>query len=127
MKRSMQYSATKIFVAPLPGFTLSGKIHRVVPQRNKKYTIIVVVAVVYNNISAIIVLMLIDGSVSLLEQLANVLVLLLHPPVGATGLVVQPVDQLVVLLQLLVQAGGKALQPRKPKGHLLLRKLNEQI
>ena len=54
-----------------------------------------------------------------LEKLCHVLILLLHPPVDLADLVVEPVQDLVVLVQLVVEAGGQELESGEPLTHLV--------
>jgi len=58
-------------------------------------------------------------SFSLFQQLGHVLVLFLDPPVDVAGLVVQTVEDFVVFIQLVVEAGGQDLQPGQASAHLV--------
>jgi len=52
-----------------------------------------------------------------LEQLGHILVLLLDPPVDLPRLVVQPVQDLVVFVELVVETGGQDLEARQSGAH----------
>ena len=58
-------------------------------------------------------------SFSLFQQLGHVLVLLLDPPVDVSGFVVKSVEDFVVFVQLVVEAGGQDLESRQSDAHLV--------